>query len=98
MFTLKIFRYQKDLERNKELKLRVSDLFKRVGLVYLVNTGTNSPQVLRKPFEHILGGGATYEGGANPRRYIEPNIFETGVSNEVRVSDVIARVFGCLSG
>ncbi|XP_075246615.1 uncharacterized protein LOC142340087 [Convolutriloba macropyga] len=81
-YTIDCTRYQKNLGSNTELKSRVDDLYHRIGLVYLTNTGTKDAAELQKPFDRILGTGNLYEGGANPRSAIEGNVYDTGVSME----------------
>ncbi|XP_063723257.1 uncharacterized protein LOC134851208 [Symsagittifera roscoffensis] len=82
-FTIDCTRYQKTLDQNSELKERVSDVFKRIGLVVLDNTGTRDPKLLKAPFKHILKSRANYEGGSNYRRPIGvEDVYDTGVTNE----------------
>ena len=62
----------------------MSDVFKRIGLVVLDNTGTRDPKLLKAPFKHILKSRANYEGGSNYRRPIGvEDVYDTGVTNEV---------------
>ena len=56
----------------------------KVGLVHLTNTGSMTPKTLKAPFEHILGTDLQFEPGSNPRQAIEEDVFETGVSSQVK--------------
>ncbi|XP_063717013.1 uncharacterized protein LOC134844311 [Symsagittifera roscoffensis] len=77
-YTIDCSRYQRNLASNNALKAKVTDRFRRVGFVYLVNTGTTDPSTLLAPFKHILGVGNKYDGGANPRDYIDQDVYNTG--------------------
>ncbi len=60
------------------LAARMNETFERVGLVYLVNTGLTDLQSMRAVARHVVAQEMVYKGGANPRRNLEPNVYEVG--------------------
>lgn len=67
-----------DLQDGSELAKRMNELFDRVGLVHLINTGLTDPQLMRKAATLVVKNQKKYKGGANPRGSIQPNIYEVG--------------------
>ena len=57
---------------------RMRATFDRVGLVHLTGTGLTAIDDLRALARLVVDGEMDYAGGANPRRAIEPNVFEVG--------------------
>ncbi|NNE72847.1 MAG: syringomycin synthesis regulator SyrP, partial [Acidimicrobiales bacterium] len=66
------------LHENPELAERMRSTFDRVGLVHLVNTGLTELADMRLAARIVLDAEMAYEGGANPRVPIEPNVYEVG--------------------
>lgn len=52
--------------------------FHEVGLIHLVNTGLTDLARMREAARIVLDHEMAYEGGANPRNNIEPNVYEVG--------------------
>ena len=67
-----------DLSPGSELAVRMNELFNDVGLVYLTNTGLDDLQLMRRAAKLVMEQEMRYEGGANPRDNIEPNVYEVG--------------------
>ncbi len=67
-----------DLTPGSKLAERMNQLFDEVGLVYLVNTRLTDLQTMRRAGKLIMENEMRYEGGANPRDNIEPNVYEVG--------------------
>ena len=67
-----------DLRPESELAQRMNALFDEVGLVYLVNTGLTDLQRMRMFAKLVVENEMRYEGGANPRDDLEPNVYEVG--------------------
>ncbi len=67
-----------DLAPGSELAQRMNEMFDEVGLVYLVNTGLTNLQKMRLAGKLVMENEMRYEGGANPRDDIEPNVYEVG--------------------
>ena len=67
-----------DLTPGSDLARRMNALFDEVGLVYLVNTGLGDLQAMRRAAKLVIENEMRYEGGANPRDSIEPNVYEVG--------------------
>ncbi len=67
-----------DARSGSELAARMNALFDAVGLVYLVNTGLTDLQAMRRVAKLVMENEMRYEGGANPRDNIEPNVYEVG--------------------
>ena len=57
-------------------------MFDEVGLVYLINTGLEDLQGMRTIASQIVKNQRQYEGGANPRKPIEKNVYEVGAPLE----------------
>lgn len=67
-----------DLIEGSELAVRMNRVFDDVGLVYLVNTGLKDLQRMRRAGKLVIDNEMRYEGGANPRDDLEPNVYEVG--------------------
>jgi len=67
-----------DLAPGSELAKRMNRLFSDIGLVYLVNTGLRDLQSMRRAAKLVMQNEMRYEGGANPRDDLEPNVYEVG--------------------
>ena len=70
------------LEPSAELEARMQAMFDDVGLVYLINTGLEDLQGMRTIASQIVKNQRQYEGGANPRKPIEKNVYEVGAPLE----------------
>ena len=62
----------------KALATRMNEVFDAVGLVVLKNTGLTDVRQMRDLAKLVVTGQMNYEGGANPRGKITPNIYEVG--------------------
>ncbi len=67
-----------DLRPNSELAQRMNRMFDDVGLVWLQNTGLTRLQDMRRFAKLVVENEMRYEGGANPRDDLEPNVYEVG--------------------
>ena len=67
-----------DLDPNGPLALRMRETFRDVGLVHLVNTGLTEHADMRAFAKLVVDAEMPYEGGANPRGALEPNVYEIG--------------------
>jgi len=67
-----------DLAPGSELAQRMNEMFDEVGLVYLVHTRLTNLQKMRLAGKLVMENEMRYEGGANPRDDIEPNVYEVG--------------------
>lgn len=67
-----------DLSHDSELGVAVRDTFDRVGLVHVTNTGLTELADMRQVAKLVIDAEMSYEGGANPRGHIEPNVYEIG--------------------
>jgi len=61
-----------------EVADRMVDIYDRIGLVYVTNTGLDRAQHLRKLGNVILQEQMDYTGGANPRKPISENVYDVG--------------------
>ena len=57
---------------------RMNTLFDEVGLVYLVNTGLTDLAAMRDVARLVVDREMHYQGGANPRDFLEANVYEVG--------------------
>jgi hypothetical protein len=57
---------------------RMNALFDEVGLVYLVNTGLTELGAMRDVAKLVVDREMHYQGGANPRDYLEASVYEVG--------------------
>jgi hypothetical protein len=53
-------------------------VFNDIGLVHVINTGLDNLQSMRLIATQVLKKERQYEGGANPRKTIEKNVYEVG--------------------
>ena len=67
-----------DLDVTGKLATEMKQRFHDIGLVYLVNTGLSDLQRMRQFARLVVEQEMVYEGGANPRDSIEPNVYEVG--------------------
>lgn len=67
-----------DLRADSELAHRMRATFDRVGLVHLINTGLTELVDMRAAAKLVIDREMKYEGGANPRDRIAPNVYEVG--------------------
>ncbi len=67
-----------DLTPGSELARLMNDTFDRVGLVHLTNTGLTRLADMRAAARLVIADEMRYDGGANPRDNIEPNVYEVG--------------------
>lgn len=67
-----------DRRPDSALGRRMLDTYERVGLVHLVNTGLTDLADMREFAKIVVDSEMEYEGGANPRGRIEPNVYEVG--------------------
>lgn len=68
----------KDPSADSDLARRMRHTFDRVGLVHLVNTGLTDLGDMRAVAKLVIDSEMEYEGGANPRDRIAPNVYEVG--------------------
>jgi len=61
-----------------ELGRRMRETFDRVGLVHLTNTGLTELSDMRAAAKLVVGREMKYDGGANPRDNLAPNVYEVG--------------------
>ena len=61
-----------------ELAERMQSTFDKVGLVHVINSGLDDLQAMRLVATQVLKNERKYEGGANPRKIIEKNVYEVG--------------------
>ena len=52
--------------------------FREIGLVHLVNTGLTEHSDMRAFAKLVVDAEMSYDGGANPRGALEPNVYEIG--------------------
>jgi len=67
-----------DLSPGSDLAVRMNSLFDDIGLVYLTNTRLSDLQRMRRAARLVMENEMRYEGGANPRDSLEPNVYEVG--------------------
>lgn len=67
-----------DLAEDSALSQRMNQVFDDVGLVWLQNTGLTNLQSMRCFAKLVVENEMRYEGGANPRDDLEPNVYEVG--------------------
>lgn len=66
------------LTDESDLAKRMRATFDEVGLVHLINTGLSDLEVQRRVAKFVIGAEMEYNGGANPRDNIAPNVYEVG--------------------
>lgn len=67
-----------DPQVDSALARRMNQIFSDIGLVHLTNTGVTDLQSMRRLAKLVVEHEMTYEGGANPRDNLEPNVYEVG--------------------
>jgi hypothetical protein len=67
-----------DLEPGSPLARRMREVFDEIGLVHLVHTGLSTLAEQRKAATLVVDSEMDYQGGANPRGRIGPNVYEVG--------------------
>ena len=70
------------LAPSAELEARMNQTFHDVGLVHVINTGLEGLQDMRGIATQVMKKQRAYEGGANPRKAIEKNVYEIGAPLE----------------
>jgi hypothetical protein len=75
----------RDLRADGDLARAMREAFERVGLVHVVNTGLVDHAAMRAVARLVVDTEMTYEGGANPRDPIEPNVYEVGAPLTARL-------------
>ena len=73
------------LAPSAELEAHMQRTFDEVGLVHVVNTGLDDLQSMRLIATQVLKIQRNYEGGANPRKMIQKNVYEVGAPLEARL-------------
>ncbi|MGB3737118.1 MAG: TauD/TfdA family dioxygenase [Ilumatobacter sp.] len=67
-----------DLSYDSALGVAMRRTYDRVGLVHVTNSGLSELSDMRRVAKLVIGAEMSYEGGANPRGNIEPNVYEIG--------------------
>ena len=67
-----------DLSHDSALGVAMRRAYDDVGLVHVTNTGLDELGDMRLVAKMVIGSEMNYEGGANPRDNIEPNVYEIG--------------------
>ncbi len=67
-----------NLSYDSPLGTAMRAMYDRVGLVHVTNTGLTDLVDMRTVAKHIIDAEMDYDGGANPRDNIEPNVYEIG--------------------
>ena len=70
------------LQPSKALAERMQKTFNDVGLVHVINTGLDKLQSMRLIATQVIKTQRDYEGGANPRKSLEANVYEVGAPLE----------------
>ena len=65
-----------------ELAECMQKTFDSIGLVHVINTGLSDMQAMRLIATQVLKKERQYEGGANPRKTLQPNVYEVGAPLE----------------
>lgn len=69
---------ERDFEADSELARQMRRTFDAVGLVHLVNTGLDDLAAMRRAARLVVDSEMKYQGGANPRGNLQPNVYEVG--------------------
>lgn len=80
-FTIDAREYSFDREipdPESPIALRMRETFKEIGLVHVTHTGLADLAEMRRLAKLVVDAEMNYEGGANPRANIAPNIYEVG--------------------
>ena len=67
-----------DLSYDSALGVAMRRVYDDVGLVHVTNTGLDELSEMRLIAKLVIGDEMAYEGGANPRDNIAPNVYEIG--------------------
>jgi hypothetical protein len=67
-----------DLSYDSDLGVAMRQTYDRVGLVHVTHTGLDDLSDMRQVAKLIIDTEMSYQGGANPRDNIEPNVYEIG--------------------
>lgn len=67
-----------DTSYDSPLGVAMREMYDRVGLVHVTNTGLDQLVDMRTVAKHVIDAEMEYDGGANPRDNIEPNVYEIG--------------------
>jgi hypothetical protein len=70
------------LAPSDQLAQRMQTTFDEIGLVHVINTGLTDMQAMRLIATQVLKNERQYEGGANPRKTLQPNVYEVGAPLE----------------
>jgi len=70
------------LAPSSALAERMQKTFDDIGLVHVINTGLSDMQAMRLIATQVLKKERQYEGGANPRKSLQPNVYEVGAPLE----------------
>lgn len=70
------------LSPSTELAQCMQNVFDKIGLVHVINTGLTDMQAMRLIATQVLKNERQYEGGANPRKTLQPNVYEVGAPLE----------------
>ncbi|MGI9644459.1 MAG: TauD/TfdA family dioxygenase [Ilumatobacteraceae bacterium] len=84
-FTIDCTDYAMDhhnLRESSDLATRMRETYDASGLVLLVNTGLTELADMRAFAQLVVDAEMNYDGGANPRDRIEPNVYEVGAPLE----------------
>ena len=65
-------------DHDSDLGLEMRRRYAETGLVHLVNTGLTELTDMRMAAKLVIDAEMAYDGGANPRDNIEPNVYEIG--------------------
>ena len=65
-----------------ELARRMQAVYDETGFVLAINTGLTDPTAMRSVAKLVLAAEMDYDGGANPRQRIAPNVYEVGAPLE----------------
>jgi hypothetical protein len=67
-----------DFHPESPLAERMRETYDRTGIVLVRQTGLDDLASMRRLARFVLSDEMDYEGGSNPRRRIEPNVYEVG--------------------
>lgn len=67
-----------ELDADSDLAVRARAAYHDRGLVHLTNTGLTDYADMRRLARLVIDAEMDYEGGANPRGRLDPNVFEVG--------------------
>jgi len=67
-----------DPDPGSPLARRMRETYDDVGLVHVTNTGLSELAAMRVVAKFVIDHEMQYQGGANPRDLLEPNVYEVG--------------------